>query len=224
MEGKKCQGHNVGTCFRYGSIKTDGREQVGIELSDDHEKLAQQMTVFGGITVLSDDSKQFEIVSGTSSIALSRVPLGLYAERAESRHSYSIAQRIADVAMLKAMLLKVDGNGEWEIGRFLDWRIDKETPPVLNALSIIELFSKHRDVRVYYRVKEHHLQRVAGEKKFPLMSDIQQYQMRLLLNVWLSFTQQGVIRFDTTSNCMVDDLLSVNAIRSPGQDERAQVV
>lgn len=213
MEGKNCQERNVETCFLYGSIKTDDYNHNYIELSDEREKLTQQMTVFGGITVLSDDSKQFEIASGGSSIALSRVPLGLYAERAESRHSYSIAQRIADVAMLKAMLLTVDESAEQETEHFLDWRIDKETPPVLNTLSIIELFSKHRDVRVYYRMKEHHLLRILGAKKFPLMSDIQQYQMRLLLNIWLNFTEQGVIRFDAASNYMVDDLLSVNAIR-----------
>ena len=212
MEDKNMAKDRLATRFQYGVIKTDDRAHIGVELDIDNKKLAEQMAVFGGITVLSDDNEKFEIASGGASIALSRVPLGLYSEHDAARKSYTMAQRVADAAKLRAMLLDVYGCEEREIDLFLDWRLDSKVMPTLDIFEIIELFSKQRDIRIYYRMREHHLQRMLGAPNMPLWSDVQQYQMRLLMNIWFKFNQNGVIKFDETSNYLIDDLSSVNAL------------
>lgn len=207
--------------FYFGSVKDSGSTRfVNVESDVITDDIEENMAMFGSLKLIPLTPELRESgVSGDGVIDMSRVPIGLYAEKPEARDNYPLAQRLSDISKIKALQLENHVCDRDDACHLIDSLISKDVIPTYDLEYLTEQLKMNKDITVYFVKGYHLMQTLFGESVNAAMTNMQQQQLRYLINLFVELNPSGKFAFSEDSKWLLIELFNKNAIDMTEQME-----
>jgi len=218
MEAVKENGaFGYSTCdqkFYFGSVKDNGSSRfVNVESDVITDDIEEHMAMFGSLKLISLTPELRESgVSGDGVIDMSRVPIGLYAEKPEARDNYPLAQRLSDISKIKSLQHENYVCDREEVGHLIDSLISEDVNPPYDLEYLTEQLKMNKDITVYFVKGYHLMQTLFGRPVNAVVTNMQQQQLRYLINLFVELNPSGTFAFNEDSKWLLIELFNKNAI------------
>lgn len=200
--------------FYFGSVKDNGSDRfVNIESDVITDDIKERMAMFGGMTLKALTPELRESgVSGEGVIDMSRVPIGLYAEKPEARDNYPLAQRLSDISKIKALQLENYVCDSYEAECLINSLTSGDVSLPYDLEYLTEQFKTNKDITVYFVGGYNWMQSLFGKSVNATITSMQQYQLRYLINLFLAFNASGALAFSEDAKWLLIELFNKDAI------------